>query len=196
MAGTCREQLQERRTAARGDSGTSCPYSVSPHPPSCLCEDPWLNPTAHLRQRSPLVSLGGPERGGGSRQGWTWRGRWQTPSASPPRPDRLAEPPRFGDEPRCTQRGRFLCRFWGHWCRPFLLELGVVSGGRVGSGFVCLTCWDAVRAGGRASRRGAEGLREESGDLVRLEARLRAAQLFRSRPELPELCYLNKRRTE
>lgn len=64
MAGTCREQLQERRTAARGDSGTSCPYSVTPHPPSCLCEDPWLNPTEHLRQRSPLVSLGGPERRG------------------------------------------------------------------------------------------------------------------------------------
>lgn len=109
-----------------------------------------------------------------------------------PRPDRLAEPSRFGDEPRCTQRGAFPVQVLGALV-PFLLELRVVSGGRVGSGFVC---WDAVRAGGRASRRGAEGLREESGDLVRLEARLRAAQLFRLRPELPELCYLNKRRTE
>lgn len=68
-----------------------------------------------------------------------------------PRPDRLAEPSRFGDEPWCTQRGAFPVQVLGALV-PFLLELGVVSGGRVGSGFVASSAgtWYELAAGLRA----------------------------------------------
>lgn len=113
MAGTCREQLQERRTAARGDSGTSCPRSVTPHPPSCLCEDPWLNPTAHLRQRSPLVSLGGPERGRGAGRGGHGGADGKLPLHRPRAPTGLLSRPVLETNPGVHSEGVSCAGFGG-----------------------------------------------------------------------------------
>lgn len=102
LAGTCGEQLQGRRTATPGDAG-SVPQQL---PPLCrlpssprLCEDPWLDPTGHLRQRSPLVSLLG-HRGGGAGRGGPGGLRTAHALPGPPAPGWLAEPSHCGDEPQ------------------------------------------------------------------------------------------------
>lgn len=179
----------------RGPCQKRYPHSVISHPPSRLCEDPRLNPTEHLRQGSLSVSLLG-HRAGWSRQGWTWRGRWQTPFALPLPPGWLAEMSHFGDEPQCIQQGKFPVQILGRGCHTVSFRArGCV---RLPCGFwLCFVplCWDMGELVTECCAV-TQGLSEQSGKLVRHEARLRARSLFQSRPELPKLCYLTKRRSE
>lgn len=137
----------------RGPCQKRYPHSVISHPPSRLCEDPRLNPTEHLRQGSLSVSLLG-HRAGWSRQGWTWRGRWQTPFALPLPPGWLAEMSHFGDEPQCIQQGKFPVQILGRGCHSVSFRArGCV---RLRCGFwLCFVplCWDMVRVGDWVLRR-------------------------------------------